>query len=143
MGVKSSVYDYLVTVNIAVAAKTNGTINGANIDRSQYEGLDILFVTQALTDGSHIAKLQEADDNGAGAPGTYADVPPGQLVLPTSAAGVNGVAAVANTVKRIGYANTTKRWVRPVLTTTGATTGAVAGILVLQHDGRSQPVSNP
>src|SRR5258707_10041803 len=142
MGVKSSVYDYLVTVNIAVAAKTNGTINGANIDRSQYEGIDVLFVTQALTDGTHTAKLQEADDV-AGAPGVFSDVPASQLVLPTSAAGVNGVAAVANTVKRIGYANTTKRWVRPVLTTSGATTGAVAGILVLQHDGRSQPVSNP
>src|SRR5258707_3619093 len=130
MGVKSSVYDYLVTVNIAVAAKTNGTINGANIDRSQYEGIDVLFVTQALTDGTHTAKLQEADDV-AGAPGVFSDVPASQLVLPTSAAGVNGGAAVANTVKRIGVAKTTQARGRTAFTTSGANPGAVAGRLVV------------
>jgi hypothetical protein len=35
--------------------------------------------------------------DGAGAPGAYTDVAPAQLVLPTSAAGVNAVAARART----------------------------------------------
>jgi len=142
MGVKSSVYDYSPSEAIAIAAKTNGTINSADINRTLFEGLDIWLLCRTLTDGTHTLKIQEADDNGAGAPGTYADVAASQLVLPASAAGANAVLAVAATIKRIGY-GANKKWVRAVLTTAGATTGGIIGVIALLHDPRGAPVSNP
>jgi hypothetical protein len=142
MGTKASVYDYSPSEAIAIAAKTNGTVNSSDINRTLYEGLDFWLVCRTLTDGTHTLKIQEADDNGAGAPGTYADVAGNQLVLPASAAGVNGVLAVAATIKRVGY-GANKKWVRAVITTAGATTGAIVGVIAFLHDARGNPVANP
>jgi hypothetical protein len=115
---------------LAPAARTNGTVNGSDIDRSNFESVTATVHFGTWTDGTHTPKMQEADDNGSGAPGAYGDVAAGDLIQ--SFAAVSS-APGSNTVQEVGYKGT-KKWVRLVMTTSGATTGALSeGMLLLGH----------
>jgi hypothetical protein len=112
------------------------TINGADVDRSGYESVTALVHFGAYTDGTHTPKLQEADDNGSGAPGAYSDVAAGDLIQAFTAV---AAAPGANTVQEVGYKGV-KRWVRIVLTLSGTTTGAGSSAMILLGHARNQPV---
>ena len=120
----------------APAAKA-ATANGLDVDLSGYEAAVFHLVVGTVTDGTHTPKLQEADDNGSGAPGTYADVAAasqiGSFTALTTGAGNGGSA-----VQEVGYIGA-KRWVRLVMTVSGATTGAVYGAEVVLGRARSEP----
>jgi hypothetical protein len=120
---------------LAPAARTNGTVNGTDIDTSGYESATALVHFGTWTDGTHTAKLQEADDNGSGAPGTYADVAAAGLIQAFSAV---SAAPGSNTVQEVGYIGG-KRWIRLVMTTSGATTGALSGGLIVLSHARNLP----
>jgi hypothetical protein len=118
----------------------NAATNGTDIDRTQaglgFEALVFYVHTGARTDGSVAFKLQEADDNGSGAAGTYADVAAGDQIGTFAAFGAAGDQnKVLNEVAYIG----TKRWVRLVSTQSGATTGAFWGALALLGHARNKP----
>lgn len=117
----------LIAPSINVAAKTNGTANGTGIDMAGYEGVEVVFMVGTVTDGTHTPKIQESDDNS-----TYTDV---------AAADQIGTLAVlaSNVHQTCGYIGT-KRYIRPVITTTGATTGAIAGAGVVRGLGRHNPL---
>lgn len=120
---------------LAPAVRTNGTANGTDIDTSGFESVSASVHFGAYTDGTHTPKLQEADDNGSGAPGTYADVAAAGLIQSFTAVAAAGG---ANTLQEVGYIGG-KRWVRIVMTTSGATSGAASeGSVILGH-ARSLP----
>jgi hypothetical protein len=128
-----------VTQALAPAARSaNSAVNGTDIDLSGFENALFELNVGAWTDGTHTPKLQEADDNGSGAPGTYADVAAGNMLGSFTAI---SSAPTASKTYKVGYVkyNTNKRWVRIVVTTSGATTGAVFGASALLGGLRNLP----
>ena len=84
-------------------------------------------------------KLEHADDNGSGAPGTYAEV------TDTDVTGVGAVTAgvVATAISDLvpttaGYVGD-KRFLRATLTPTGLTNGGPVGVLVIKGHPRHAP----
>jgi hypothetical protein len=112
----------------APAARTNGTANGATADLAGYESALVLFLAGTVTDGTHTPKLQHSADGS-----TWDDVP---------ASDQRGTAAAlaTDTVQRVSYIGA-RRYLRAVITTAGATTGAIAGSVVLRGDAHSTPAA--
>lgn len=127
---RDHVHSIKPVVSLAPAVRANGTVNGADVNTAGFESATALVHFGAYTDGTHTAKLQEADDNGAGAPGVYADVAAAGLIQAFTAVAAAGG---ANTIQEVSYIGG-KKWMRIVMTTSGATTGAAsAGSVVLAH----------
>lgn len=120
--------DLGVVQSLHPAARTNATHNGTGVDLAGYEGCAVKFDVGAVTDGTHAPKLQESDDNS-----TFTDV---------AAADQDGVLAnlASNTPQKVGYLGR-KRYVRPVITTSGATTGAIAGATVIRGAAHQTPAA--
>src|SRR5258706_16468284 len=96
---RDHVHSIKPAVSLAPAVRTNGTVNGADVNTAGFESVSTLVHFGAYTDGTHTAKLQEADDNGAGAPGAYADVAAAGLIQAfTAVAALRG----AHTLPEIG-----------------------------------------
>jgi hypothetical protein len=115
------------------AARTAGG-NGSNIDRYRnggYAALTLMLHPGVWTDGTHAFVIEEADDNGSGAPGTYATVAVADLLYDANANAAGGtftsITAVTTTIQRIDYIGR-KRWVRVRNTASGTTTGAVFAV---------------
>ena len=123
---------------------SNQTINGSDTDTSGYDGAMFYIIPGTYTDGTHTFTIQEAPDNGSGAPGSYAAVAVTDLVTwqatsttvltPVKATDANGnvtgniqpqaiSSSATNIYQRVGYIGL-KRWVRCVVVSTGVTTGA-------------------
>lgn len=109
-------------------AAYTATVTGAGVDLQGFEAAEVLIAPGTKTDGTHTPKLQESDDNSA-----FSDVASGDL---------NGsFAAIASeTPQKVGYKGT-KRYVRVVVTVSGATTGAVYGAYIVKGRPRHAPVS--
>lgn len=112
---------------LAPAVRTNGTVNGAGVDLQTYEGAYALVHFGAYTDGTHTPKLQESDDNSA-----FTDVAAGDLLGAFTAVSAG---AGANTLQKVGYKGV-KRYLRVVMTTAGATTGAASGASIVRGRAR-------
>lgn len=121
-------------------AYTTGS-TGATVDRREAEALAnfdaaaILLDVQSWTDGTHDFTIQHADDDGAGNPATWEDVPADQLsgALPTvDAAGDVG----QHYVEYLG----TRPFVRVNTTASGTTTGSNYGVAVLHGAPDTTPV---
>lgn len=121
---------------LAYAAKT-ATGNGLDIDTSGFESCTFHLGSGTITDGTHTPKLQEADDNGSGAPGTYADVAAAGLIQSFTAL-TTGAGNGGSAVQEVGYIGG-KRWCRIVVTVSGATTGGVYGANAILSHARSLP----
>jgi len=126
----------LPAVALASAAQTTGVANGASVDLGKF-GNDFesaLFVIQAgtITDGTHVATLQDSPDGT-----TWTDVDAAH----TQGGPVSLGSAQSNTVAALGYlGGGPARYVRLVLTTTGATTGGVIGAVAVMAEGSNDPV---
>lgn len=116
-------------LSLAPAARTNGTANGTGADLSGYESATVIFPTGVVTDGTHAIKVQESDDNSA-----FTDVAAADLV------GTALANLTSSTIQRIAYKGS-KRYIRPVITTSGATTGAVCSALVVRGHAHQVPTS--
>lgn len=111
-----------VAVSLAPAARS-ASANGAAVD---LQGFDAAIATAHFgnwTDGSHTPSLEESDD-GSSFTAVAADDLQGAFAAVTSAAG-------NSSVQRVGYLGR-KRYVRAVMTVSGATTGAVAAVAVVR-----------
>jgi hypothetical protein len=129
-------YEQKVTPALAPAARSAAaTVNGADINRQGFEALLFVLSVGTWTDGTHTYKLQEAPDNGAGAPGAYTDV---ALTDQVGAFAVVSAAGNSNTTQKVGYIGAQK-FVRMAVTTAGATTGAVSGAAALLGSARNLP----
>lgn len=124
----------LVKESLAIAARTNGTVNGTSVDRnedgSMYQGAMVIVHTGTITDATHTIEVQHSDDNSAWAAVADADLQGAEPAI---------AAADDNKVFEIGYRGL-KRYLRVVVVTAGATTGGVFGATVVLADPRVSPV---
>lgn len=122
---------------LASGTVQTGTTNGVAVDTGVFGNnfRDLAFVIQsgALTDGSYAVTVEESDASGSG----YAAVPTRRVVgsLPSFAS-----ASDDDAVKSIGV-RPTKRYVRVVVTATGATTGGVLAAVAVLGNGSLGPVA--
>ncbi|MBT5472450.1 MAG: hypothetical protein HOK41_17735 [Nitrospina sp.] len=102
--------------------------NGVGVDLRGFDGSAIVFSLGTVTDGTHTPKIQESDDNS-----NWSDV---------SANDQQGslVDLVSDTNQRVGYRGN-KRYLRAVLTISGATTGAQSAALVVRGISHLAPVN--
>jgi hypothetical protein len=119
-------------LSLSPAART-ASANGTAVDLLGFGEVAVLVTTGTWTDGTHTPKLQESDNGTSG----WTDVAAGDLIGGFS---VVNSAGGGNAVQRVSYIGN-KRYIRAVLTVASATTGAVAGVLVVRGNPASAPVA--
>ncbi|MES1248042.1 MAG: hypothetical protein ABUS54_10255 [Actinomycetota bacterium] len=97
-------------VSLTPTGNRNATANGTSVDLTAYDECIVVITSDTITDGTHTPKLQDSADNS-----TWNDVAAGNL---------DGTfaAITASSVQTVGYKGT-NRYVRVVVTVSGATTG--------------------
>ncbi|ART69117.1 hypothetical protein BTO20_11465 [Mycobacterium dioxanotrophicus] len=113
-----------------------GTVNGAVVDTGAFSNnfRDILFVVTSgtLTDGTYVITAEESDQSGSG----FAAVDSWRVLGPLP----SFAATDDDTVKSFGV-RPNKRYVRLVVTATGATTGGVLVATAVLGAGGNNPVA--
>lgn len=135
---KSPLYeDVLARLTLPLAARTNGTVNGTAVDKSDPSGgvdgftsVVIVAIAGTITDGTHTVTVQDSDDGTTFAAAAAADVRGGPVAL---------VAANSNTIAELGY-DGPKRYVRASVVVSGATTGGTVGALAILGGETARPV---
>ena len=126
-----------------------GALNTGAVDLGGFNGAQVVVHYGEIVEmgaspigGAQIAiKLEHADDNGSGTPGTFTEA---------TAADVTGVAAVSAGVVATATSDLTptsfgyvgdKRYVRVTLTPTGLTSGGPVGVIVNKGYPRHAPAA--
>jgi len=138
--VRTTVYNnVLVQASVTIAVRTNGTVNGTAIDlwsnsvgRQHFGGALCVVTSGTITDGTHTVEVQESDDNSS-----FAAVADADLQGTEPAIG----AANDNVVYELGYRGS-KRYLRVVVVTTGATSGGTFGANIILGIPRRLPVAH-
>jgi hypothetical protein len=117
-------------LSLAPAART-ATAQGSAVDLQGYDGAAALVQFGTWTDGTHTPSLEESDDGSAFTAVVAADL----VGAFTAVSGSGG----SNSVQRVGYIGR-KRYLRAVLTVSGATTGALTAASILRGIAHRQPV---
>lgn len=134
-----SIHYIVEAVQLTAPAAHNATVNSTSFDREKgvasdigapYEALEVLFEFGAWTDGTHTPSLQDSPDNSTWTPVAAGNFL-GTLTAVSSAPG-------GNSIQRAAYVGT-QRYVRGVITVSGATTGAVSGITAIPAYPRNNP----
>lgn len=117
--------EQLIATSLAPAART-ATANGTGVDLQAAGSATAHFLVGVITDGTHTPKIQESADNS-----TFTDVAPSDQ---------SGTLAnlASNTNQKVGYIGKL-RYIRAVVTVSGATTGGVYAAIVNAMDLRRQP----
>lgn len=126
----------LSKVSLAPVARTaNAAVNGTAVDRSQFgnyaRAIGVVVLTGVVTDGSHAVTLEVSDNNSDWVAATTANL---QGSLPTL------ISTDDNVIKEFSY-NGPERYVRVVITTSGATSGGIFGAIVQLSDARREPIA--
>jgi hypothetical protein len=136
MDVKDAYAKIQPTQTLAIAARTNGTVNGTAVDRyaggAGFQDALVVIHTGTLTDGVHTFELQDSDD------GTNFDPVADEFLQGTEPATV--AASDDNKIFLVGYKGI-RQYLRVSVTTTGATTGGVFGAQVVLASPRVAPVN--
>jgi hypothetical protein len=111
-------------------ATRNATANGTGVDLAGFEKAAVVLSAGTITDGTHTPKIQDSDDNS-----TLADVA-ASLQSGTFTALTSGAGGNAN--QEVGYLGA-KRYLRVVVTVTGATTGGAYAANVIRAGARTLP----
>ena len=130
------------TITSAALQSGNLDLKGFNAAEVVVDFGDIDEMGASPQGGAQIAvKLEHADDDGSGGPGSYADVTLADVVGPTSVSTgvVETVTSDAQPV-RVGYVGD-KRFLRVTLTPSALTNGGPAGCWLLKGRPRHAPVS--
>lgn len=114
------------------AARTNGTATGSTVDRQGYDAAMVVFSFGAWTDGTHTPSVQHSTN------GTAWDAC-GTADLQGTVAAVSGTAG-QNAIQRVGYVGN-RRYVRAMMVTASATTGAVSAGLVVRENPHVGPLA--
>ena len=123
----------LVSQSLAPAARTNGTATGTAVDLRGYDGAVITVSFGAYTDGTHTPSVVHSADGVTYTACVYGT----DLDGPSNLAAVNSSAG-ANAIQQIGYIGN-MRYVAVVMTTTGATTGALSAANIVAGYPRHAP----
>ena len=117
--------------SLAPAIRTNGTANGAGVDLQGYHAAALFVHFGAYTDGTHTPTLEHSDDNSS-----FAAVSASELDGSLTAASSG---AASGTVQRIGYRGS-KRYLRGVMTVSGATSGAASSAMIVRGKASAEPL---
>jgi len=120
-----------VMPSLSPAARVNGTTNGTNIDLRGFDAAMIAVGFGAYTDGTHTPTVQHSTDNSTFTNVASTDLD-GTLTAVSSTAG-------AHAVQSVGYIGA-NRYVRVVMTVSGATTGALSHAAVVVGAARNAPI---
>ncbi|WP_327413229.1 hypothetical protein [Streptomyces sp. NBC_01233] len=121
--------------SLSPALRTDGTASGVAVDRAANGGMQdavVLVSTGTVTDGSHAVAIQDSADGST----DWQAVAAAQLDGSTPTL----VAANDDTVYEVGV-RATRRYLRVVAVTTGATTGGLFGAAILLGRPRYAPVT--
>jgi hypothetical protein len=133
MAIRDLLRNNLVTASLFPAARVNGTATGATVDLRGYDGAVVTVSFGAYTDGTHTPSVLQSVDG----------VTFTSCVYGTDLDGASNLSAVsssagANTIQQIGYIGS-QRYLAVVMTTTGATTGALSSATVIAGYPRQAP----
>lgn len=120
-----------IVQSLAPAART-ASANGATVDRRGFNSCVFKIEAGAYTDGTHTPKAQESD-NGS----DWTDVAAADLSGSFTAIAGSGQ---QNAIYTVGYKGT-RRYVRPVITAAGTSSGAVTSAAVILSHAESVPVA--
>lgn len=130
MALRSLLRDTLTATSLSPAARTNGTGTGTAVDLRGYDAAMVVVSFGVCTDGTHTPSLQQSVDGTTYNACAAAD-------LEGTFAGIIGTAG-NNTIQQVGYIGS-QRFVRVLMVTTGATTGALSGASVISGYPRNAP----
>jgi hypothetical protein len=135
MTTRDQLRNTMVTQSLSPAARTNGTATGATADLINYDSAMIAVSFGAYTDGIHTPTVIQSNDGVTWVACVYGtDLDAAQnLAAVSSSAG-------SNTVQQIGYIGS-MRYIAVVMTTSGATSGALSAANVIAgtpHNGPTQ-----
>ena len=118
----------LAVKSLVQAARTDGTTKGTGVNLAGAHSAMVVWRTATITDGSHACKIQHSDTD---VDGNYTDAAAADL------AGTSPTIVAANddVIYQSGYIGT-KKFIRPVIVSTGCTTGGVIGADVITGDLR-------
>ncbi len=133
MAIRDLLRSQFVTQSLAPAARVNGTATGSTVDLRGYDGAAIIVTFGAYTDGTHTPSVNQSSDGVTWVPCVYGT----DLDATTNLAAVSSSAG-ANTTQQIGYIGSL-RYLQVVITTTGATTGALSTASVIAGYPRNAP----
>lgn len=120
----------LVTPSLSPAARTNGTATGTGVDLRGFDAAVIAVAFGAWTDGTHTPSLNHSMDGVSYSACAASD-------LDGSFTAVSGSGG-SNTVQQVGYIGS-QRFVAVIMTTSGATTGALSSANVIAGSPRNAP----
>src|ERR1700753_3766313 len=135
---RSTLYNEILTrPSLAIALRTNGTVNGTSVDKADpsggYDGFTSALVVVAagtITDGTHTVTIQDSDDGSAWPAADLAVVQAGPVAL---------TSANSNAIVEVGYTGP-KRYIRASVVTAGATTGGTLCAVVVLGGQVTLPV---
>lgn len=133
MAIRDLLRNQLVTQSLAPAARVTGTATGTTVDLRGFDGAVITLSFGAYTDGTHTPTVLQSADGVTFTACTYGI----DLDGPTALTAVSSSAG-ANTTQQIGYIGSL-RYIAVVMTTTGATTGALSAATVIAGYPRNAP----
>jgi hypothetical protein len=120
---------------VPLLRSANAAVNGTGVDLTGtgnfFRSAMLLVIAGAITDGTHTFKLQESDDNSS-----FSDVAAGDLSGSLTAV----TTANASSVQRQSYTGS-KRYLRAVVTTAGATTGGNTAAVIIMGSGSGAAVT--
>lgn len=119
-----------VSTSLAPAARVNGTATGNAVDLLGYDGAMVAVAFGSYADGTHTPSLQHSADGSSYSAVAASDLD-GAFTAVSSGAG-------ANTAQQVGYIGSS-RYLKVVMTTTGATTGALSAASVIAGYPRNAP----
>lgn len=135
--------DITPKVSITPRVLTDNTAAvGENVDGQGYDSVTHIIATGTLADvdATFVALLEHADDNGSGAPDTFAAVADEELVGTEALAGFTFAADTA--CRKLGYVGG-KRWTRLTVTpAANAGNAPIAAVAILGHPS-VKPTANP
>ncbi len=115
MTIQNALRDTPKLVTTLGPATRNASVNGATVDLATFRFPAVHVLVGTITDGTHTLDVEEADDDGTGSPGSWADV---------AAADLEGtLAALATDTNQTVVYLGRKRFMRVNVTVSGATTG--------------------
>ena len=127
MALRDLLTDIRISTTLQPAARVNGTANGLTVDLRGYDSACVAVIFGTWTDGTHTPSLQHSSDGTS-----WANVAASEVygVLTPVASAIGG-----NSVQNVGYLGSL-RYLRVVLTTAGATSGALSYATVINGNPR-------
>ena len=122
MALRDLVSTIAAKLSLSPAARVTGTSTGTAVDLRGYDSAVIAVSFGAYTDGTHTPSVQHSTDGSTYTTVAAADLS-GSLTAVSSSGG-------ANSMQTVGYIGSA-RYLRVVMTVTGATTGALSSASVI------------